>query len=262
MNSFILLPTWFAVPLVTVLFNGLAAVGLIAVLRLWPVEPRRLHNDITGYISATIGIVYGVLSASIAVGALQSYDKATDAVDSEASLLVSVFVDAKALPAPTFDVVQKNLYDYAHEVVAVEWPQMRLGKEPVEARIYLFNVSEALAHFVPATPGQQVYLDQTLTRLNALYIARRLRVYLTSTGLSPVIWRFLISSSVITLGITFFFGVHNFRAHLAMCCLLATTMAFVFSLIIAVDHPFLRSSGIGPQPIEQAVRVMQHWGER
>jgi len=256
MGFFLSLPVWVFTALVTLSFNLFAAAGLTAFLRLWPAERRFAHNDIAGYISAIVGIVYGVLIASIAVVVLENSDAARNAVDLEAGLMVNVFADAKSLSAPTWTSMRSNLFAYSESVIDAEWPDMRRGDTPSAGRRYLYGMRAALAGFAPQDRREQVYLEETLKSLNDLVLARRSRVYTAQHYVSPMIWRFLITSSIVTLLMTFVFGVKQYWAHLAMCCLLASTMGFVFSLIIVVDDPFLWQSGIGQAPFVEALTIM------
>ncbi|MBI2322651.1 MAG: hypothetical protein HYU88_11345 [Chloroflexi bacterium] len=45
----------------------LAVVGLLAVRRLVPVPTLRSHNDVAGFIFATLGVIYAVLLALVVV---------------------------------------------------------------------------------------------------------------------------------------------------------------------------------------------------
>jgi len=261
MQFLLLLPTWVAVPLVTLTFNAVAAIGFLTFRKVWPAEPRVAHNDIAGYISAIVGIVYGVLVASIALVALGNYDAAKNTVDAEASLVETAFVDAKALPAPTGPLMREALYGYVDSVTKVEWPEMQRGVAPSAARAPLYGMTQTLARFTPRDTREQIYLQEAVGTVDQLLAARRTRLFAAHPYISPVIWRFLVTSSVFTMVMTFLFGVKNHWAHLIMCCLLASTMGIIFSLIIAVDEPFLRSSGIGRDPFDVALKVMRQLDE-
>jgi hypothetical protein len=256
-SIFLSLPIWAFTILVSLAFNLFAAVGLTLFLRAWPAEPRVPHNDIAGYISAIVGIVYGVLIASIAVVVLQNADAARVAVDTEAGLVINVFGDAKALPEPTSAAIRADVLAYVRAVIDTEWPDMRQNNAPTAGLKPIFDLRRNVAAFVARDARDETYLAAMLRNVDGLVMARRNRLNLAHHYVSPMIWRFLISSSVLTLLITFVFGVRKFWPHLIMCCLLATTMGFVFSLIIVVDDPFLWQTGIGPEPFEEAVAVMR-----
>src|SRR5688500_11429308 len=65
------IPTWLLGVLIVGLSSGLSALGLIVVHRLVPLENRRSHNDVAGYLSNIAAFVYAVLLAFIAVATWQ-----------------------------------------------------------------------------------------------------------------------------------------------------------------------------------------------
>ena len=49
------------------------------------------------------------------------------------------------------------------------------------------------------------------------------------------------------------------RFHLWMIGLLATSIALVFYLIVAMDRPFAGEQSISPEPFQMAIDNMQRW---
>ena len=64
---------------------SLAAGGLILVQRLVPIEVRRQHNDVAGFIYAVLGVVYAVLLGLTVVAVWEEWNAAADSADQEAS---------------------------------------------------------------------------------------------------------------------------------------------------------------------------------
>ena len=54
----------------------LAAAGLILVQRVVPIEVRRQHNDVAGFIYAVLGVVYAVLLGLMVVAVWEEWNSA------------------------------------------------------------------------------------------------------------------------------------------------------------------------------------------
>jgi hypothetical protein len=73
------------------LFVFASVAGLILVQRFVPIELRKQHNDVAGFIYAVVGIAYAVLLGLVVVAAWEQYQIANDTTEREANELAELF---------------------------------------------------------------------------------------------------------------------------------------------------------------------------
>lgn len=219
----------------------------------WPVESRKPLNELAGFIIAVVGVVYAVLLASVAILAIERYDRAEQIVESEAGLVGDLYRDAIGFPQPVRDGLRKSLTDYAATVVNTEWAKLEAG---VPARTgwqdegwrYLESFLRQVAEFEPRTNSQQAFLQEVLSRTNDLIDARRSRMFLADNGIKAVIWWVVALGAVTTVGLALVFGIQNAPGHLMLSNILALSISLVLLLIIATDRPFSGASRVTSEP--------------
>src|ERR671910_3407756 len=146
----------------------LAVGGLILVQRLVPIDVRRQHNDVAGFIYAVLGVAYAVLLGLMVVAVWEEWNAANAAVDQEASELAEVFWLAHRLPQPEGRHLQELAHSYARVVVNEEWPLMAQGKVSPKAWAILDEIRNEIQRMKPATPTQQVLYEQGLQQVSDL----------------------------------------------------------------------------------------------
>jgi hypothetical protein len=233
------------------LLVGASLVGLVVFHRFVPVDLRRAHNDVAGFIIAVVGVIYAVLLAFIAVAVWEDFNKAEDIIAHEASLAGDIFLDALNTPEPVGSEIRTHLQDYLDLVVRDEWPALHDGKASPRTAEALRKLHEAVFRSVDRGPVFQ----EILTRLNSLHDARRERLFNADQGLQPIAWFVVIMGAVLTIVFTYFFGMPNFRLHMAMTGLLAASIGLVITLIVAFDYPFRGGATVTPEPF---VKVLEN----
>src|SRR5207247_1054919 len=121
------IPTWLLGVLIVGLAAGLSALGLVVVHRFVPVESRRSHNDVAGYLSNIAAFVYAVLLAFIAVAVWQDYGNAQSTAQLEANAASDVFRQAAGYPEPFRGRVREGIRIYI-EAVMRQWAREGTGK--------------------------------------------------------------------------------------------------------------------------------------
>src|SRR5918992_34998 len=142
----------------------LAAGELILVQRLVPIDVRRQHNDVAGFIYAVLGVVYAVLLGLVVVAAWEQWHAAAGRADQEAGELAEIFWVADRLPESEGHHIQELVRSYARVVVEEEWPLMRQGKSSQKAWALLDEIRSEVQDFQPSTPAQTVLYEQGLER--------------------------------------------------------------------------------------------------
>src|SRR5215210_1918503 len=242
----------------TVVFGVLAVIGaclaavagLELVQRLVPHEKRQEHNDVAGFLYAVMGVVYAVLLALLVIAVWEQYQKANEAVESEANGVAEVAWLAYRLPEPEHHQLQEDARSYAQEVVEEEWPLMEQGLGGVqslpEGWDLIDDIRATLQDVEPSTVAEQELYAEGLDRISRFGDARRMRVVAAKEGLPGVLWAVLVFGAVVTVGFTYLFGLRNSWAHRLMVMSLTAVIALVLFTVGVMEHPF--SGGVHLEP--------------
>jgi len=254
------LPNWLAGIVVVLIFNALGIAGLYAT-RGW-VRRRHVvnhsHNDIVSYFLAAVVVFYGITLGLLAVSSWTNYSQVEDRVDTEAEIISSLYRDLGPYPEPVRSALRTDLRDYAREAVDVAWPLQRQGIVPGKSVRSLDSFQESLSSFQPVTPAQQITQAEVLRQFNSLVEARRARLNSVRSRMPRPLWILVISGTLITLAVTFFFDTQSFSMHFWLTVLLATLLALMIFLISVLDSPFRGRSGVSPAPFEMVSHEMAH----
>jgi hypothetical protein len=93
---FNLVPGLFAISI----FVLASVAGLFLVQRWVPIEQRKRHNDVAGFIYAVLGIAYAVLLGLVVVAAWEQFQTARNTAEREADELAEIFWLGHRLPPP------------------------------------------------------------------------------------------------------------------------------------------------------------------
>jgi hypothetical protein len=244
------------------------ATGLLALVhRFVPVDTRHAHNDVAGFIIAVIGVIYAVLLAFIAVMVWESYNKAEAMADQEANLVGDIYRDAVILPPQDTAALREQMRGYAEFVLNQEWPAHARGDKKhatdveMQGWIILEHAETVIRGFNPTDDRSRIFMTEIVQHLSQLDDARRDRyLMIQSGGIEGVVWSILLLGTSVTIFFSFFFGLHNLKAHMAMTGLLAGSIALTLVLIIALNRPFRGEVHVSPEPFERVVRNMDRLG--
>jgi len=249
-------PTWLWGSIFVGLLVGSACGGLVIFHRLVHLEMRRTHNELTGFAIAVISVTYAVLLAFIAIATWESYSEAGQIVDSEADYVGSIYRDTQGLPANMGQNIRSDTQQYVETVVNDEWPIQRDGLTPGQGWEPLRKIHSAIVTMQPIKLGEAVIQAELLRTLNELYRARASRLSAVEGHIPEVIWWIIFIGGALTTGFTYLFGFHDFRMHLVMTASVATSLALIIVLIIALDWPFRGKVSVSPDAF---IRVENSW---
>lgn len=249
---FYMVPTWLGGSIVVALFVLFAVFGIELVCRINPAECRRGYNDIVGFIIAIVGVSYAVLIASVAVIAIEKYDKAEVNVTKEASCLGDIQRASRGLSPEMSRAVRLAAIEYGDTVVSREWPAMRKGQVPQEGWARLQELQRLVLSFEPATMKEQNVQVQMMTKLGDLTDARRERMFIVENNIEPAVWRVVILGNLGVIAFTFFFGLDK-RWHQFLSGFLAALSALVIVLIAALDCPYMGKVFVSPAILQQTI---------
>jgi hypothetical protein len=254
-------PTWVMALVVIAIIVGLSLIGLVISNRVFHLEVRRKHNEFAGFNSALVGVFFAVLLAFIAVAAWESFGKAGDTAEREASLAGDLWRDAFAMPEPARTQLLGSIRDYVTIVIDKEWPAMASGAPfGDEGWAPLFKFHRILTGIRTNDAMQVAMINEALTRLNSLYDARRQRILAAQDHIDPTVWAVVLLGAFITIAFTFFFGMESFRIHALMTTGVAMTLALIIVLILAFDYPFRGEVQVPPDGFRNVRHNMQTAG--
>jgi hypothetical protein len=238
---------------------ALALFGVVHVRRRVPLEVQMEQNEVAGFFIAVLGVVYGVLLAFAVILVWEQFEDAKTIAETEANELGDIYHLANGLPEPVRVQVQTSALAYANVVIEEEWPMMRRGSESPAAWRQLSELWTPALQFAPSTPREQAIYAEVLQRLDQLNDARRMRLLASRSGVPHLIWGILIGGGVVTVLFTYFFGLKNMRAQMAMTAMYVAAIGFVLFLVAAIDNPFSGTVSIKPEALELVLNRIAHF---
>ena len=239
-------PLWVVGPLLELLLVGFSLLGIrvvrASVLPLLHVT----HDDshFTGPLVHSVMVLYGLLLALVSVNVFETYNDASNVVSAEASAVAALYRDVSCYPEPTRSGLQSLLRDYVFNTIHEAWPMQRTGRIPAGGVARMDRFQAALAAFEPKTEGEKILHAEAWRAYNRTIEERRARLDRVTSGLPGVMWLVVVLGAGISLSASFFFHVEDHRLHATLVALLATFIASVIFVTLAMDHPFRGDLGI------------------
>ena len=250
MAAFNLVPGLFAISL----FVLASVAGLVLVQRMVPIELRKQHNDVAGFIYAVLGIAYAVLLGLVVVAAWEQFQTARNTTEREASELAEVFWLGHRLPEAEGHRLQELARSYARVVVDEEWPLIARGGSSPRAWELMDEIRLTIQNMNPDTEAEQVLYEQGLERVYDLADARRDRLLDAREGIPPILWVVLVVGAIVTVGFTYLFGLDDTTTHMLMVALLALVIGLILFTIGSLEYPFRGDVHLGPDAFELVLK--------
>ena len=236
--------------LIVVAVAGLiGALGLLVRVRVFPGKEDEEREDVAGYVTMMVGVMFALILALALVSVWEDNDSAEGHVAAEASSLNEVYLlGASMLPADQLRI-QAAADAYADYVVHTEFPAMRADKEIGDTGWQLFtNLRTAFLNSDVSTPARQAVLSDATTQLSTLSDARRGRLDDVGKRMPSVLWIGLVLGGVLTVALTFIYGIEQRFTHIGMVMGLAALIGFMLILIYNLDNPFSQGTGADSEP--------------
>lgn len=224
----------------------LTALGLKLLQRVVPHPRREEHNDVAGFIFASVGVTYAVLLAFVVIAVWGNNDTARHSTFSEADDLAGVYWISRQMPAPLGPKLERETLDYAHTVIDQEWPLMAKHESSAQATNLVYQMRSDVFAYTPSGEREQVLYEHAVSHVEALASNRRARLNLVDEEVPALLWIALVLGGLVTIGFTFLFGLSNNVAHTVM--VLGLTALVVVSLIVIkeMDYPFGGVTRVSP----------------
>jgi hypothetical protein len=114
--------------LIIIIYVFLTIISLVIIRKYYPPHRRKSHNDIAGFIFATLGVIYAVILAFTVVVTWGDFDKANEITNKEANCIASLYQNTAPFPAEFRERLKGELKEYVNAIVSDEW--QKAGKVP------------------------------------------------------------------------------------------------------------------------------------
>jgi len=209
-------------------------------------DRRDLANSVIFRVSALHGLILALVFAQ-EIGNLGHAD---DAAAREAMLVADSYYDLERFDAEATLPIRQALADYAHQVVAVEWPMLaRERRLDDTAWSHWTAAYEQVLDLSATTPRQEVLLDLVHRNIREVSSLRRARENAALEGAEPL---FLVAALV---GVVFtaasYFTYAPGRLNLFLLSVFAAYTGLVIYFIVAFANPFHAPGMVKPTGFQQ-----------
>jgi hypothetical protein len=238
------LPVWW-MALVVFAITYLAAGGIFAtIMALAKGERLRAFKSVSPALLGPMGTVFGLLVVFSVVQIWSDMDRASVAVNREASAIRMVALLAPSFPGEPETQILDLLRHHIDEAVFAEWATM--AKQSASLRVAPPALAEALRLAVSLAPNgeRQIAAQREMD-------ARRQRIILSRSSVNWVKWICLFAQAGCTLtAIAIVHSDNRAGAAIAMG-IFATGVAVSVLLIASHDRPFSREISVKPDVLLQ-----------
>ena len=128
---------------------------------------------------------------------------------------------------------------------------MARGEPNPGTKDILEKIGSAYMHYNPKDASESSFLHESIQNLSSMTGLRASRIDDSSSGLLPVLWCVLLVGASATIGFSFLFGAHNFKAQAVMTMLLTGVISMTFFTIVSLDFPFTGSTTVSSEPLRK-----------
>ena len=197
------------------------------------------HNDVAGFVYATMGVTYAVVLAFVVIAVWENYT---------ATSRWRIRRPARSARSTGWPTASRTRTGRRRR--RRRWPtprswstwrgrRWRTGGDPAPRRSaaldHLYAVYAAPELVAAVNPEQYA---ESLDLLNEVSIARRERVLASDSGLPDILWLVLIGGGVVVVGFAFLFGVESRYSQAAILTGLTLTISLLLFVVADAQHPF------------------------
>jgi hypothetical protein len=225
----------------------------LVVTKLAVTEWARAFKAVSPGMLPPLGILFALLVGFVAVEVWNNFDKAKNAVTTEASTLRAVVLLAGAFPDEQRTRIYALVNRHIDESVNKEWPKMTQRRATLAtlptALIEALHVTLGLK---PADDSQRAAQLEILKELHTALDARRQRIVISEAAVGTVKWLGILLQGLCTLVAIAMVHSDNRRACAITLMLFATGIALSVLMISAYSRPY--SAGgyfVAPELLKQ-----------
>lgn len=237
---------WMTLVVFAATFVVAGAIAAI-VLKLAVGERARAFKAISPGLLSPLGILFALLVAFTASQVWGDFDRATAAVNREASSLRAVVLLAPTFPGETETRLRALVRRQIDDEVAREWPAMTHGRETLTMTpAPLAEALRVVLDLAPRGDGQSIAQREMLSALESALDARRQRIIISQSSVNWVKWAGILMQAICTfVAIAMVHSDNRTTAGLALG-IFATGVAVSIALIASHDRPFTGEIAVKP----------------
>lgn len=242
---------WLAAVIFAATYVATAGIHAL-VMRLATGERGRAFKAISPGMLPPLGIIFGLFVAFTAAQVWGDFDRATAAVNREASALRTMVLLSASFPGETETHLRALVRRQIDDAATKEWPEMARGRQTLAlAPAPLAEALQVILRLTPQGDGQATAHRALVTALQDALDARRQRIIISQSSVNWVKWSGLIMQAICTLlAIAMVHSDNRLGAALAMG-IFATGVAVSIVLIAAHDRPFTGKIAVSPDVLLQ-----------
>ncbi len=201
-----------------------------------------------------IATIFALLVGFLAAQDWNQGDRASAAVNREASALRAVVLLAVAFPGEPESRLRQLVRDYIQDAVAREWPAM--ARQDVTLTIAPPKLTQALRLALSLTPqkdGQVAAQREMVASLESALDARRQRIILSRSSIDGVKWTVLLVLAGLTLITIAMVHSGNPTANRIILGIFGTGVGVAVLLIVSHSRAFTGEMGVTPSVLLQVM---------
>jgi hypothetical protein len=201
-----------------------------------------------------LGIIFGLLVGFMAAQVWSDFEKAKFAVAGEASALRGVVLLAGSFPGEHEVRLRGLINRHIDHAMNREWPAMAEQHESLkDLPRALIEALESTLALTPQNDSQKTAQREIVGMLEKALDARRQRIILSQSSITPVKWAAILLQGLCTLiAIAMVHSDNRLTCGITLA-LFSTGIALSILLIAAYGTPFSGDVSVGPDLLEQVV---------
>jgi hypothetical protein len=217
-------------------------------------ERARAFKGISPGVLPPLAIIFALLVGFLAAQVWNDADRASTAVNREASALRAAVLLAAAFPGEPEARLRELIRSYIQDAVTQEWPAM--ARRNATLAIAPARLGEALRLALSLTPrceGQVAAQREMLGSLQNALEARRQRIILSRSSINWVKWTVLLVQAGLTLVTIAMVHSDNRAANRILMAIFATGVGVAIVLIASHSRPFTGEISVRPAVLLQVM---------
>jgi Protein of unknown function (DUF4239) len=243
---------------VVIVLSVAGALLLVVLLnRLWPIDHRKLLNDVTGWQLGVLGTTYGVILGFMLYTVWEGFRAAQIDANLEATSMLNVYRLAEGLPSPQQEAMRDLAKKYEAAVVNQEWPAMQRQQEDRAASVVLGKMWRVLASVKVESMAIANSVDHIQYAMSNLAERRNMRDQQRTNQLPGLLWLLLVLGGLATIVSSCILG--NDKKWLHYCQVGALTFVIITSLAAIADlaRPYQGAVAVEPSAFVHALESME-----
>lgn len=214
---------------------------------------RHAFKGVSPAFLSPLGVIFGLMVVFLAAQVWGDVDRATTAVNREASSIRMAGLLAHAFPGEPEAHLRNLIRRHVDDAVSTEWPDM--AEQSASLKVASPALSEALQvalSLEPKNDGQVTAQRELVGGLDNVMDARRQRIIASRSSVNWIKWNCLFGLALCMLVAVAVVHCDNRGAAAIAAGIFATGVALSVLLILSHDRPFSGAISVKPDVLQQA----------